>query len=133
MKKYLIGILVGILLGASGVVLAAAAKNFPDVSKNAYYYNDLQEMVGRGVVHGYQNGNFGPDDAVTRGQLMTILEQYDQSLTTYKKEEYNDVGDMIDVMCAKIQVTVDDKDIFKKFATLCSKRNLAGQNVQATQ
>lgn len=73
----------GFLITSSGI---AVAQNllFPDVDPNAYYYQPLEEMVNRGVITGYQDGSFGPDDPVTRAQLMAILSRYDQGL----KETY---------------------------------------------
>jgi hypothetical protein len=80
MKKYVIGVIIGLMLGASGIVFAQTVKVFPDVAQDAYYYGAVDRMNALGVITGYQNGNFGPDDAVTRGQMATMMNRYDQNV-----------------------------------------------------
>lgn len=55
---------------------------FKDVDENAYYADAVYHMRGMRVIEGYANGNFGPDDFVTRGQLATVLDRYDSALLT---------------------------------------------------
>lgn len=52
---------------------AQAATGFNDVSSDHYAYDAIMELVDAGVVSGYGNGNFGPDDTVTREQAAKIL------------------------------------------------------------
>ena len=55
----------------------AGARDFPDVSdEGAYHYNAVRWASSAGVVSGYENGNFGPDDNVTREQLAAMLANY---------------------------------------------------------
>ena len=54
----------------------AGAKTFPDVKDDAYYYNAVCWASSTGVASGYANGNFGPDDSVTREQLAVMLASY---------------------------------------------------------
>ena len=51
----------------------AAAKSFPDVADGQYYTEAIRWASEKGIVLGYDNGNFGPDDSVTREQLAIIL------------------------------------------------------------
>ncbi len=53
----------------------AVTENFADVSESAYV-KAICWAVENGIVCGYENGNFGPVDAITREQLVTILWQY---------------------------------------------------------
>ncbi len=46
---------------------------FTDVSKANGYYNSIAKLVELEIMSGYANGNFGPNDPVTRGQLASIL------------------------------------------------------------
>ena len=46
---------------------------FPDVDKNSWANGIIQRSVDLGIFHGYSNGNFGPDDNVTRGQAAVLL------------------------------------------------------------
>jgi len=78
MKKYLIGFIAGIALGAAGLVFAQSVKIFSDVPQNAYYAKAVQNLSDAGIMTGYSNGNFGPNDNMTRGQVATIIDRYNQ-------------------------------------------------------
>jgi hypothetical protein len=49
------------------------ADNFPDVSSNEWYYGYVSRISTAGIITGYDNGNFGTTDTLTRGQFATIL------------------------------------------------------------
>lgn len=46
---------------------------FNDVDSNAWYAEAVQYCVDRGIMNGYGNGNFGPNDTVTVAQLCQIM------------------------------------------------------------
>lgn len=46
---------------------------FSDVSPSSWYNGYVNLAYAQGVINGYGNGTFGPDDTVTYGQLATIL------------------------------------------------------------
>lgn len=50
-----------------------AKKNFPDVKPGAWYAGVVGRAAGLGLIEGYDNGNFGPDDKITRAQVAAIL------------------------------------------------------------
>ncbi len=50
-----------------------AARSFPDVGARAYYYSAVRWASSVGVVSGYKNGRFGPNDPVTREQLAAMI------------------------------------------------------------
>lgn len=56
----------------------APADVFTDVSPNAYYADAIAWADQAGVVNGYGNNTFGPEDNVTREQMVTILYRYAQ-------------------------------------------------------
>jgi len=56
----------------------AGTVSFGDVADGAWYAKAVRWAAGSGVVKGYDNGNFGPDDAVTREQMVTILYRFAQ-------------------------------------------------------
>ena len=64
---------------ASMVVKALGLKgtNFPekfgDVNKGDSYYYSIYTAYEYGILAGYSNGNFGPQDLITREQAMTML------------------------------------------------------------
>lgn len=57
---------------------AAGEAVFPDVADGQWYTNAINWAAAQGLVAGYGNGEFGPDDAVTREQLAVILYHYAQ-------------------------------------------------------
>lgn len=54
----------------------APGKPFNDVSPQSWYYKQICWAKAEGIVAGYSSGNFGPDNPITREQLVTILWQY---------------------------------------------------------
>ena len=46
---------------------------FSDVAPNSWYNGYVNLAYAQGVINGYGNGTFGPNDTVTYGQLATIL------------------------------------------------------------
>lgn len=50
---------------------------YPDVQEEDWYYIAVCTMTNVGVVEGYPNGNFGPNDPITRGELATIITRFD--------------------------------------------------------
>ncbi len=49
---------------------------FEDVSESDWYAMAISWAESNGIIGGYGNGKFGPNDAVTREQLATILYRY---------------------------------------------------------
>lgn len=49
--------------------------NFTDVQPGAWYYDAVMTMADNGILAGYGNGKFGPDDPLTYQQLWTILDR----------------------------------------------------------
>jgi len=52
--------------------------DFSDVADGAWYAGAIRWAADSGVVKGYDNGCFGPNDAVTREQMAAILYRYAQ-------------------------------------------------------
>ena len=70
--------LVTILWRLEGNPDVTEAVSFSDAADGAWYAGAVRWTAGSGVVKGYDNGSFGPDDAVTREQMVTILYRYAQ-------------------------------------------------------
>jgi hypothetical protein len=47
-------------------------KHFPDVTEGWYYTTAVETLASMGIISGYDNGNFGPNDYVTREQFIAI-------------------------------------------------------------
>ncbi len=57
---------------------AAGASSFPDVAAGKYYSEGVAWAASCGVVNGYSDGRFAPDDTITREQMAAILYRYAQ-------------------------------------------------------
>jgi hypothetical protein len=51
----------------------AASPSFPDVPQSHPFYEAISELASQGVIGGYADGRFGPDDAVTRQQFAKMI------------------------------------------------------------
>jgi len=55
---------------------------FDDVPDSHTFANDILWAKDNGIVFGYGDGNFGPEDFMTRGQLTAVLHRYDSQLAS---------------------------------------------------
>ncbi|MFH0776146.1 MAG: S-layer homology domain-containing protein [Patescibacteria group bacterium] len=53
---------------------AGTPPNFPDVASSAWYYDYVETSYAHGILNGYDNGNFGPSDPITREQVAVIAQ-----------------------------------------------------------
>ncbi len=69
--------LAGVILGASGTAVAVqnGSAIFRDVVAGSYYDVAVGEMYASGIIKGYADGRFGPDDYVTRGQVAVMMQR----------------------------------------------------------
>lgn len=72
------GMIITILWRLEGQPTTAKAANFADVPAGKYYTEAVAWGVENSIVNGYGNGNYGPDDLITRQQLVAILYRYAQ-------------------------------------------------------
>ena len=70
--------LVTILWRLEGSPETTGAVRFNDTAGGAWYTEAVRWAADSGVVKGYDNGCFGPNDAVTREQMAAILYRYAQ-------------------------------------------------------
>lgn len=54
----------------------STANDYHDVSPEAWYNNSISVMTNLGVITGYPNGDFGPVDYITRGELAAIAARF---------------------------------------------------------
>ena len=59
----------------SGSGQGSYSSSFSDVQPGAWYYDAVMTMADNGILGGYGNGKFGPDDPLTYQQLWTILDR----------------------------------------------------------
>lgn len=68
-----------ILWNMEGKPASSYEMNYTDVASDAWYANAIRWATEKGVVTGYGDGKFGPDDNITREQLAEIIYRYAQS------------------------------------------------------
>ena len=77
---------------------AVGESTFTDVDDGMYYAAPIAWAAGNGIVNGFPDGTFGPEDSVTREQMSAILYRY----AGYKG---------FDVAAADLSVCTDAGDI----------------------
>lgn len=70
--------------------------SFNDVAEKAWYYNAITWAAENSVVAGYGNGNFGPEDPVTRQQAAQMLYNYAVNFKGYNIPENHDIPEYAD-------------------------------------
>lgn len=84
------GMFVTVLGRLDGVdVEAYAGTSFADVAEDAYYAPYVEWAAENGIVLGYGDGNFGPDDSVTQEQAAVIIARYARYLGVDTSSDYN--------------------------------------------
>lgn len=68
-----------ILWRLAGTPAAAAGTSYPDCAAAGWYADAVAWATGAGIVGGYADGRFGPDDPLTREQMVTMLYRYVQA------------------------------------------------------
>ncbi len=51
---------------------STSSTTFSDVSSNHWAYQYIQGLYNKGIVHGYGNGQFGPDNGITRAEVLKM-------------------------------------------------------------
>lgn len=65
-----------ILYRMAGSPAAGEGKQFSDVTSSAWYYKAVRWATASGIMAGYGENRFGPDDSITREQLLTVLNRF---------------------------------------------------------
>lgn len=84
------GMVATILYRMEGEPAAVYAGSFTDVADGVWYTGGVEWAAKVGVVKGYTNGKFGPNDPVTREQLAAMLYRYAE----YKGYDVSKLADL---------------------------------------
>lgn len=63
----------GVLENITGEIMADSSQAFPDVSSDHNNYTAIKWMFNEGIVEGYPDGNFKPENSVNRAELMKMV------------------------------------------------------------
>lgn len=72
------GMIAQMLYALEGKPSVSATNSFTDVSANDWYAKAASWTQSKGIITGYDDGRFGPNDPLTREQLALILYHYAQ-------------------------------------------------------
>ena len=75
-----------ILYNREGRPVVSGSSVFTDVADGAWYTEAIRWAASNGIVSGYGNGEFGPNDNITREQLAVMLWRYVGSPAATNKE-----------------------------------------------
>ena len=84
------GQIAAILYRAAGSPAASGGTDFSDVAETAYYASAVRWASASGVVTGYADGTFRPNDPITRQQMAAILWRYAGSPAAESGTDYAD-------------------------------------------
>lgn len=81
-----------VLRAANKELGSASARAFDDVDVSSEFFQYINAAAQLGIISGYGNGKFGPNDPVTRGQAVKILvKAFDFTLDTSEGPSFVDV------------------------------------------
>ncbi len=84
------GMIVTILYRLEGEPTVSDDCAFNDVNAGSWYEDAVTWAAANGIVEGYGNGKYGPEDAITREQMAAILYRY----ADYKNYNVTDKADL---------------------------------------
>jgi hypothetical protein len=83
LRNTVLSVVLTLLASIGGFVLGAGMRGsaiFTDVPEGAYYDEAVGELQAAGIVRGYEDGRFGPNDYVTRAQVAVMLQRLREEL-----------------------------------------------------
>lgn len=95
MKKLLSVLVVTLLLCVNIPGVAGAAtypKTFTDVSENNAYYDVIHKMANKGIINGYNDGTFKPNDNINRKQAAALINRVVDLKKTKNFKEPSDLS-----------------------------------------
>lgn len=77
----------GAIVVLSSTTTLAVSKFFSDVDKNGWYGPSVEKLSDLGIIKGYSDGTFKPDQKVSRAELAVMLDRVIQYVETGKVED----------------------------------------------
>lgn len=90
-KKIFLSLIMVIMLISSSITVSAKTVNYSDVKSASWYYKYVVDVSEKGLMSGYDNGKFGPNDILTRSQFASILYRMAGSPNVTYKNTFSDV------------------------------------------
>ncbi len=71
---------------------AQHSSTFNDVKENEWYYNAVVSLNEKGIINGYDTGDFKPGTYITRAELATILSKFIYNADTDTNVKFSDIN-----------------------------------------
>lgn len=68
------------------------SKRFSDISADAWYAEYINYVAENGLMNGYEDGRFGPNDQTTRAQIVTVLYRLEGEPAVSSSANFSDVS-----------------------------------------
>jgi hypothetical protein len=103
MKKFILGLLTGILLSIipSTFAIIAAPMHFSDVNEGDWYYGIVNALYEGGYTSGYEDGSFRPNNAITRAETAKFIVTLDEFIQL-NRSNISELTDKVEILEAKI-------------------------------
>ncbi|TCT13976.1 S-layer family protein [Natranaerovirga pectinivora] len=72
MKKNIVILLIATILMSSIGGISAQGKNLADISSH-WAKNQIEELVSRGIINGYEDGTFRPENTLSTGEYLKLV------------------------------------------------------------
>ncbi|MEK4424141.1 S-layer homology domain-containing protein [Solibacillus sp. FSL K6-1523] len=97
----------------SAIASPTSAQNFEDLNKNNPHYEDIINLLERGIINGYPDGTYKADTPVTRGQAAKIIAStLNLDTSKIKNPKFSDVN--------------ETDEFYKYIATLANSKIING-------
>ena len=73
-KGFVLGFSTALIIGGATLTVSAANGTFKDVVAGAWYENAVLWAQEKGVVYGYSDGTFKPNNNITRAELTSVVQ-----------------------------------------------------------
>lgn len=108
---------------ANGFTLQENITNpFPDVDENAWYSSYVLSAYADGIISGYGDGTFKPEQCVTKPEVLKMASE-----AYYSDEEIN-----VGLQVGGFPISVDNDDWFFKYYNFAFPKNLAVYDAEFT-
>lgn len=94
---YLLGVFSSIIIASA---IGGGSEDFSDVSGTEWYAEAVQELSGMGIIEGYDDGTFRPNDSANRAEIATMFSRYDDIVG-------EDLDSVLAVICNVIAADAD--------------------------
>ena len=104
-KGFVLGFSTALIIGGATLTVSAANGTFKDVVAGAWYENAVLWAQEKGIVYGYSDGTFKPNNNITRAELTSVV----QNLAS---EGYIDVDIPLEAVNGYGEPTITSRKIF---------------------